>query len=286
MSKKITQYKRTGKRAIKRVFDVIDDLNKKNISVHAAATAYYGTLAFFPFIVVVLALASFAVKPSQLTSTIGTLSRFLPSDIAALITTQLSNAQHYHANNVIVASIAFVLAMLGASGLVAGIANGLNSIYEVRETRSFIRQKLMSLALTLGAVVAVVLVVCLFVFTDNITHVLHLSGIARSLFEQARWLIVIGMMILGLGALYRFAPDVPKPHKWRWLSGGTILAMVAWAVMSLVFFWYLQNIAHLTRSYSLFAGIIGMMLWLNISAYVILLGADIDLRRKRHKLKK
>jgi membrane protein len=96
----------------------------------------------------------------------------------------------------------------------------------------------------------------------------------------ARWPLLIVLVTIGLSILYRYGPNRKKP-RWQWLTWGALIATVVWLIITVVFFIYVQNFANFASTYSVFAGIIIAMMWLNYSATAIILGAQIN-----HRLEK
>jgi membrane protein len=90
-----------------------------------------------------------------------------------------------------------------------------------------------------------------------------------------RWLLLIGIIMLALAALYRYGPNRQNP-KWQWVSWGAIAATMLWLLATIAFFVYARYFAHFSDSYSLFAGIIVMMTWFNLSALTFLIGAEVN----------
>jgi membrane protein len=90
-----------------------------------------------------------------------------------------------------------------------------------------------------------------------------------------RWPILLAFMAAGLSALYRFGPS-RRPARWRWLSWGAVIAAVLWLLASLAFSWYVGSIANYARTYGSLGAVVGLMMWLWVSALVVLLGAELN----------
>ena len=252
----------------------------KDLSTLAASIAYGGTLAFFPLIVASVAIGGIALSDKDIQEVVKEMSTFLPSDIASLISTQLNAAIKNQSANIAIAVAGILLALFGVSGAMNNLTNSLNKIYERKETRHIIRIYAQSLGLTALMIVGMIIVLALITLGPDMFEKLGVPHYGIVIFSVLRWILLALLMTFGLSFIYRFAPDRPTA-KWQWVSWGAIIATLLWLVLTALFFIYVQNFSNFSSSYSLFAGIIVLMMWLNYSGMVILLGAEVN-----HQLEK
>ncbi len=257
-----------------------DAITNRNLSMLAAGIAYGGTLAFFPLVVAGVAIASIVLAPEQIRTIVDGLGAYLPKDIASLLATQLTSALSNHSANILIAVAAIALALFGVSGAMSNLANALNVSYEVAETRSFIKARLVSLGLTAFMVLGMLIILPLIVLGETILRAWGIPEGAIVVFSILRWVLLAAAMSLGLSIVYRYAPDRPNV-RWQWVSWGAIMATLLWLTVTALFFVYVQYFAAFNESYSLFAGIIVLMMWLNFSGLIVLVGAEIN-----HQLEK
>lgn len=255
-----------------------DALNNKNLAMYAAGIAYFGVLAFFPFVAAIVAVAGMALQPQQLGDAAASLAMYLPKDIASMVTAQLEAATNHHASNVFVAIVGIVLSIWSVAGAVQNVMRSLNVSYDVVETRGFIKQKIVSIGLTVGAIFGGMLIALIFASGSGTLKTLGVPALLVDVFSWLRWIIVAGAAMVGLAILYRYAPNRTPSQRWQWVSWGAIIATIGWIIVSAVFFVYLAQFANFSKSYSTFAGLIGMMMWLNLSALMVLIGAEINHR--------
>lgn len=258
-------------------------ISNRNLSMLAASIAYGGTLAFFPLVVACVAIASIVLEPAAIKGIVSNLSAYLPKDIASLLSAQLMNALNNHAANVLIAVAAIALALFGVSGAMNSLVNALNSTYDTDETRNFIKVRLVSLGLTSMMVVGMLIILPLIVLGETILRGWHVPDILIVVFSVLRWIILAVVMVLGLAVLYRYAPDRVNA-KWQWVSWGAIMATLLWLVVTALFFIYVQYFGSFNESYSLFAGIIVLMMWLNFTGLIVLVGAEINHQLERRTL--
>lgn len=247
----------------------------KNLGMLASGIAYGGTLAFFPLIVACVAIASSVIDQQQLSDIVEAIGAFLPSDMAGLLSAQLTNAVNNESANVLIATAAIALALFSVSGAMNSLVRSLNVAYKATETRHIIKVRLLSLGLTSLMVVALLIILPLLVVGGDLLRSVGAPEAFVITFSLLRWVILAIIMTLGLAVVYRYAPD-RKNAKWQWVSWGAIIATVLWLVVTALFFIYVQNFANFSESYSLFAGIIVLMMWLNFTGLVVLVGAEVN----------
>lgn len=260
-----------------------DAVNDKNIGMLSAGIAYFGVLAFFPLMAAVVAIASILVEPTKVQVIALELSQFLPADIYELVVTQLENAVGNAANNALVAVVGILLSILSVSGATGNTMRALDVMYEIKKPRPFVEQRTVSILLTIGFIVMMVVVVPLVFVGGDLLNLFGFHPIFAEIFASLRWLLLAALVMFAFAVLYHFGPSRPKSSQWQWVSWGAIIATILWVIVSALFFWYIQNFANFSNSYSLFAGIIGLMIWLNLSSFVVLLGAEINHRLEKRR---
>lgn len=257
-----------------------DAIGNKNLSMLASGVAYGGTLAFFPLVIACVAIASILISDQQINQVVNSISSFLPSDMAGLLTAQLTNAMNNESTNVLIAAAAIALALFGVSGAMNSLVNALNISYQTEEMRGFVKVRLVSLGLTAMLVLGLLVVLPLIGLGGDILKHLGLPDVFIVLFSIIRWLLLAVVMTVGLAVIYRYAPD-RQNARWQWVSWGAIMATILWLIVTALFFVYIQNFANFSQSYSLFAGIIVLMMWLNYTGLIVLVGAEVN-----HQLEK
>ena len=176
-------------------------------------------------------------------------------------------------------SIAFAaslgLALWSANAGMKAIIDALNVTYAEKEKRGFIKLNLISLAMTGGAILALLVALGAIVVLPLVLSYMGLGGWTETLLRFLRWPLLLGLVIFGLAVLYRFGPSRESP-RWEWLTVGSVFAAVAWLVGSALLSWYLANFANYDATYGSLGAAIGMMIWMWMSSIVILLGAELN----------
>lgn len=257
----------------------------KRLGILAAGIAYYSTLAFFPLAAASVAIAALFVSDGNLHVLLHMLEQYLPSDFAKLVGSQLETALANETSNGLVAIIAIAIAFFTASSAMKNLVKASNVAYACDESRSFVKLRLTSIVSTIMLFICGVIVMgCLFV-DSALLESLGLTHIMAVILSLGRWIAIIILVAATLAAFYRYGPNRPNPH-WQWVSWGAAIASVFWLFGTVLFFLYVKYLANYTESYSLFAGIIVLMVWMNLSSFIILLGAEINHRLEQRTTRK
>jgi membrane protein len=155
------------------------------------------------------------------------------------------------------------------------VIDALNVAYDEREKRSFIRLNLLSLALTLSAIAALLVMVSAVVALPLLLDRLGLSPESQLLVSLARWPLLFLILAGGLAVLYRYGPSRRAP-RWQWLSVGTLVSALLWIAGSALLSWYLSNFGNYTATYGSLGAAIGFMMWMWMSTSIVLLGAELN----------
>ena len=174
------------------------------------------------------------------------------------------------------ALLAIALALFSASGGVNNLITAVNVAYDEEDKRSPVKKRLIALALTLGAIVFIVIMLGLVAVVPAVLQgVFGDTPVLRFLLSAARWLLLVVLVTAALAVLYRVAPDRDAP-KMRWVSVGAALATLLWLLASIGFSIYVSTFGNYAKTYGVFAGIIVLLFWLWITSYAVLLGAEIN----------
>ncbi len=258
---------------LRRVWDEVD---RDNMLLVAAGCAFYAMLALFPAITALVSIFGLVADPNQVEQQLGSLQSVLPQEAAGLIVAQASSVAG-GAGGVLGwgATLAILLALYTASSGVKTLFTALNIAYEEREERGFLRLNLTALAFTLAAILAIALCLSVIVVLPAVLAYLPLGPIGGVAIKAASWAVLLVLLLLGLGVVYRFGPNRAQA-RWRWVTPGSLLAALLWGAGSLGFSWYVSNFASYNETYGVLGGAIILLMWLYLSALVILLGAELN----------
>jgi membrane protein len=109
---------------------------------------------------------------------------------------------------------------------------------------------------------------------------LGLGTLLENVISYARWPLLAAGMIVGLAVLYRYGPDRREPQ-WRWLSWGAVIATLMWLAGSALFSLYVSQFGNYNKTYGSMAAVVILLTWFLLSAYVLLIGAEINAEMER-----
>jgi membrane protein len=247
----------------------------KNLGILAAGVAYFSTLAFFPLMAAAVAIAALVITPEQLQSVAATADAYLPKDVANLISTQLETLSERKADSLVAAGIAIALSLFGASGASKSLVSAADVAYGVREPHGWLKQQMRGLGWTVVGIIFGFLIAALLVINDTVLHQIGIMSPLAEVLLYSRWALLVLLITFGLAVFYRYGPNRAHPH-WQWVTWGSLTATILWLAGTSLFFIYVQNIGNYDQSYSLFAGIIVLMIWFNLSAFTVLLSAAVN----------
>lgn len=255
---------------------VKDEVASDHVGLIAAGVAFYALLAIFPAITALMALAGLALDPPEVVAQLESMAGVLPQEAAQIVLDQaVAVAGSEEAGLGIAFLIGLLLALYSASKGMGSLIEGLNVAYDEEEERGFITLILWTLGLTLFLIVGLLLGLMATLAMPAVLNLIALPGWLETVLGLSRWVILALMTIFGLAAIYRYGPS-RDAAEWRWLSPGAILACVIWMIASIGFSFYVSNFASYNESFGSMAGVIILLMWLWISAYIILLGAEFN----------
>ena len=247
-----------------------------NMPIIGGGVAFFGFLAIFPALIALISIYGLVASPQSVAKQVESFSSQLPSSAAALIKTQLTSIVDNSGSALSIGLAVSILAALwSASGGVGNLITAVNIAYDEAETRNFVKLKLTSLALTLGAILFVIITVGLVAVVPAVIQALPLGIVGTILAQVARWVLLLAVFAGSLAVIYRIAPDRDAP-RFRWVSLGAVIVTVIWAAVSVGFALYVKNFGSYDKTYGTIAGVIVLMLWLYLTCYLVLLGAEIN----------
>jgi membrane protein len=246
-----------------------------HVSVVSAGVAFFGLLAMFPALAAFVAIAGFVMTPAEMEERISTYAAALPEGAADIITEQAVAVAEAGGGAGWGAILGFALALWGASKGVKSLMEGMNIAYEEEENRGIVAYNLWALALTLFLIVGLILAVSATVVAPAVAAFVPLPGAAEALLTYAPWPALLLLTIFGLAVIYRYGPS-RENARWRWITPGAIAATVLWLLGSIAFSVYVTNFGSYNATYGALGGVIVLLTWLWLSAFVVLLGAELN----------
>ena len=180
--------------------------------------------------------------------------------------------------------IGLLTAIWSASGYVTAFGRAMNRIYEIDEGRGFVKLRGTMLGVTVVSLIIVALLAAMLVISgpvaEAIGNVLGLGGVALTVWNIAKWPVIVALVIVVIAILYYATPNVRQP-KFRWMSLGSLIALLIFVLASVGFGFYVGNFSNYNKTYGAIGGVIVMLLWLWILNMSLLFGAEFDAEMER-----
>ena len=173
------------------------------------------------------------------------------------------------------AAIGILAALWSANQGAKAMLSALNDVYGEHESRGFLKLTAVSLAFTVGGIVASLVGIILVLVVPIVFNAIGLGGAFDLIAKIARWPVMLIGLIGALAMLYRFGPSRHRAQ-WRWVSWGGVIGAVSWIVLSFGFSWYVEHFGNYNKTYGSLGAVIGFMTWIWLSSTVLLLGAQIN----------
>lgn len=255
---------------------VWNGIAEHHLSIIAAGVGFFGLLAIFPAIAALIAIYGLVADPAHIAESLEAVRPLLPQDVYGMIEGQVDQLVAAGRGSLGIASlVSLVLALWSARAGVTALMEGLNIVYNEVDTRSIVVQYLFSLVLTLLMMAVAILALLAVVAVPAILHFSDFGAIGTAL-AQATPLLILGFaVVFVLGLLYRYGPHRALARK-RWISPGAIIATIAWVLVSMALSVYISRFANFNETYGSLGAIVGLLFWVYASAFVVLLGAEIN----------
>ncbi len=255
---------------------VAHDVSRHHISMIAAALAYSATLALFPTMIAAISTYGLFLSPQTAANDIEAISRVLPAPVAEIISSQITELAKASSSGLTAgALISIAVALWTASSGVRALMRGINIAYGVRETRRYATIRLISYGVTIALVVGATVVMAIATIIPPLLNALDIPGGIRTAIALLRWPLMVGVILLGLGAIYRWAP-AKTPTRSNVLSPGALVGTVGLVAITQAFSTYVSKISSLNQTYGALGGVIGLMLWFFLAGFAILIGAEVN----------
>lgn len=262
----------------------MSEFSKDKVTDLAASLTYYAVLSVFPALLALVSLLGVFGQGEQTANAInGWISQFAPDDVQNLLGPTIEKLTTETGAGVALA-VGIAGALWTASGYTGAFGRAMNRIHEVEEGRPFWKLKPAMLLLTLLMLLIVATIIFALALSGDIAeeagNLIGLGGTAVTVWSVAKWPVVILLAILLIAMLYYFTPNVEQP-KFRWISVGSLVALVISAIAVAAFIFYLSNFASYNATYGVIGSVISLLLGIWIVNNVLLLGAEIDAEVER-----
>ena len=244
----------------------------------AAQLSYYALLALFPALIFLTALMGLFSVESFMPELMSYLRNVLPADALSMVQRFLTQIAEGSGANIL--SFGALGALWASSSGVTAIMDALNVVFGVKEDRRpFWRVRLIAILLTIGLAGFVILSLALVLYGPTIGQwIADRMGFGTAftwMWNVLQWPTIVGLMLIVVAAIYYICPD-RRYKRWRWITPGSLFAVLMWLLVSLGFKAYVDNFGDYNKVYGSIAGVIVLMLWFYWGGMVLLLGGEIN----------
>jgi membrane protein len=254
-----------------------------NLGDLAAALTYYGVLAIFPMLVVLVSLLGL-LGQSVTQPLINNLGQVAPGAAKQIFTSAIQNIQSNQGTAGVLFIVGLAAALWSASGYIAAFMRASNVIWDVPEGRPIYKTIPIRLGATLVTVLLLTFTAIAVVVTGGLAkqvgNVIGAGQSAVTIWDIAKWPVMLVIVSVILAILYYVAPNVRQPG-FKWVTPGGLIAVVLWVLASALFALYVANFSSYNKTYGALASVIVFLVWLWITNTVILLGAELNAEIER-----
>jgi len=261
------------------------EFREDNLADWAAALTYYGLLSLFPGLIALVSIVGLAGDPRGATRTITEIVAAIgPHSAAQTFAGPIESIASSRGTAGVAFAFGLAIALWSASGYVGAFIRASNVIYETREGRPFWKLRPLQLAVTLTMVLLGVMLVVALVLTgplvDAVAGPLGIGPAAVTAWNIAKWPAMAAVFVLMVGVLYYASPNA-KIRGFRWVTPGSLVAIVAWTIASAGFALYVANFGSYDVTYGTLGGLVALLVWLWISNVAILFGHELNAELER-----
>src|SRR4051812_41728485 len=265
------------------------EFSEDNLSDWAAALTYYGLLAMFPALIALVSLIGLFADPQAATQTITQIvTQIGPSSGAQTFAGPINSIASNQSAAGVLFVVGLVAALWSASGYVGAFMRASNVIYETPEGRPIWHLRPLQMLVTLLIVVLVAILALALVLTgpivDAVAGPLGISSTATTIWDIAKWPVMLAIVITIIAVLYYSTPNV-KLRGFKWVTPGGVVAVVVWLIASAAFAFYVANFGSYDKTYGTLGGVVVLLIWLWITNLALLFGHELNAERERgHEL--
>lgn len=246
------------------------------VTAVAGGVTFFGLLSLFPAITAFVSIYGLIADPATITRHLDVLESFLPTGALDIIRTQVESIAASPSSVLSLAGImGLLIAFYSANGGMKALLSALNVAFYQKETRGFLQLNLVAMGFTLCGLLLLALMLGVVAVIPILLQWIPLPGDSAMTISLLRWPVLFMVLVLALAAIYRWGPAAPDA-RWRWISPGAVFASVALVGASMLFSWYAANFANYNETYGSLGAAIGLMMWLWLSATIVLVGAEIN----------
>jgi membrane protein len=262
------------------------EANRHHITSLAAALAYYAFLAIPSALLIAAGVFSLLAGPHAVTTVVDKLGTIIPGQAQTLLSGSLRRLTQHQATGAVVAGIGGVLALWSLGGAMQNLMWALNVAYGREETRGFVKRRLTAFAMVFFVLLGFALSFGVLVLGPHLSrwigNAIGAETIVRVVWWAAEWPLLVGGLLVSFTGILYLGPNVKLP-RWKFLSFGSVLAVVIWLAASGAFAFYVSRFGSYNKAWGTLSAVGVMLTWLWLSGVALLLGAEVNAEAERSR---
>ncbi len=255
---------------------VLWSMSEDRILSTSGSVAFFALLAIFPAIAAIISLYGLFADASTIGGHVSLLSGIMPAGVLQLIAEQIALITRQANQTLGAAFVAgLLIALASANSGMAALFDALNVVYGEREKRSLVKFYATTFLFTLAGIGFVIIALSGVVLLPLVLKFVGLTTTTEWLLAILRWPILFLTLVASLACIYRYGPS-RRDARWRWVTWGSILGALLWMAASMLFSWYVATFDTYNKTYGSLGAGVGFMIWLWLSAAIVLLGAEFN----------
>jgi membrane protein len=252
-----------------------EGFNSDRILSVAAGVTFYALLALFPAVAALVSLYGLFADRATVGEHLSLLSGVLPEGALEIIGDQVTRIAGQKSNLGFAFFGGLLVSLWTANAGMKAMFEAMNVVYGEDEKRSFVTLNVRTLGFTLGAIGFLLLALTGIVVVPIILNYIGFPSGAEQAVSMLRWPILFVIALFVLAVLYRYGPS-RRQARWKWITGGGVLAATLWLSGSLLFSWYVANFGNYNATYGSLGAVVGFMTWIWFSVTIVLLGGELN----------
>lgn len=257
------------------IYKICHAIDRDHLPIAAAGVAFFLMLGIFPALAALFSIYGWLSDPMEIERQIQREAGILPNEVLQMLLSQVRMIAGDNRTAGLGTILSLLMTIWAGSFAMRGLIQGLNIVFHQSEKRKFISLQIASIVLTVLFLIVIASAIFLLAIIPVIVHMLPGDEYTLKILALLRWPFLLAVTMWMLALIYRFGPSSHAP-RWKWISPGAIVVTLIWMAASALFSYYVGNFKFYLSTYSTLGAIVILMLWLYITAFLILLGAEID----------
>ena len=269
---------------LKRTFK---EFQEDNLTDWAAALTYYSLMSLFPALIALVAIVGLVFDPREVTDAITQIVDDLgPASAADTFSGPIESITSNNTASGVLLIVSVLIALNAASGYVGAFMRASNIIWETPEGRGFFKLRPLQIGVTLAMILMLVIVALGLILTgplvEAVGSAIGLGDTAVTIWDIAKWPFLLAVVVFMFGILYYASPNVTPPG-FRWITLGSLVAVVVWLLASAAFAFYVANFGSYDKTYGTLGGVVAVLVWFWITNIALLFGMQLNSERERDR---